>query len=152
MLSQKRSPPDHSPGRHATRISDIAHFCTAARAVPFLAARPQRNAAALAHRATLDIPRELAQFVADLLAAERLRRGTPRGSRALTCCCRPCWACGGSVIARSLARWPRDHGTSRATAYRYLEEVIDLLAEQAPGLHQALEWGMLTAAGAPRST
>ena len=33
----------------------------------------------IAYRATLDVPTELAQFVAKLLAAERRRRGTPRG-------------------------------------------------------------------------
>lgn len=32
----------------------------------------------------------------------------------------------------------RDHGISRATAYRYIDEVIDVLADQAPDLHQAL--------------
>ena len=39
----------------------------------------------IACRATLDVPREPAQFVAKLLAAERRRRSTPRGSRALSC-------------------------------------------------------------------
>lgn len=38
----------------------------------------------IAYSATLDVPRELAEFVSKLLA-ERRRRGTPRGSRALTC-------------------------------------------------------------------
>jgi hypothetical protein len=33
----------------------------------------------IAYRATLDVPAELAQFVAKLLLAERHRRGTPRG-------------------------------------------------------------------------
>ena len=33
----------------------------------------------------------------------------------------------------------RDHGISRATAYRYLDEVIMVLAEQAPELGQALQ-------------
>jgi len=33
----------------------------------------------------------------------------------------------------------RDHGISRATAYRYVDEVIAVLAEQAPDLHQALK-------------
>ena len=33
----------------------------------------------------------------------------------------------------------RDHGISRATAYRYLDEVIEVLAAQAPDLRQALE-------------
>ena len=39
----------------------------------------------ISYRATLDVPRELVLFVAKLLWAERRRRGTPRGSRALTC-------------------------------------------------------------------
>jgi hypothetical protein len=39
----------------------------------------------IAYRGTLDVPRELALFVAKLLVAERRRRGTPRGSRALSC-------------------------------------------------------------------
>ena len=36
----------------------------------------------ITYRATLDIPREVVWFLAKLLAAERQRRGTPRGSRA----------------------------------------------------------------------
>ena len=93
----------------------------------------------ISYGATLDVPRELVLFVAKLLAAERRRRGTPRGSRALTCF-------GEAVLG---LRWfrdrtapdalARDHGISRATAYRYLDEVIDVLAEQAPDLCQALE-------------
>ena len=93
----------------------------------------------IAYRATLDVPRELAQFLAALLAAERRRRGTPRGSRALTCF-------GQAVVG---LRWfrdrtapdalARDHGISRATAYRYLDEVITVLAEQAPDLAEVLE-------------
>ena len=93
----------------------------------------------IVYRATLDVPRELAQFTAALLAAERRRRGTPRGSRALTCF----WQ---AVLG---LRWfrdriapdalARDHGISRATAYRYLDEVIEVLAGQAPDLRAALE-------------
>jgi hypothetical protein len=33
----------------------------------------------------------------------------------------------------------RDHGISRATACRYLDEVVIVLAEQAPDLREALE-------------
>ena len=93
----------------------------------------------IAHRATVDVPRELAWFTARLLLAERRRRGTPQGSRALSCF----WQ---AVLG---LRWfrdrtapdalARDHGISRATAYRYLEEVIAVLAAQAPDLRQALE-------------
>lgn len=39
----------------------------------------------ITYRATLDVPRELVMFTAQLLLAERRRRGTPRGSRSLTC-------------------------------------------------------------------
>ena len=93
----------------------------------------------IACRAALDVPRELAQFTARLLVAERRRRGTPRGSRALTCF----WQ---AVLG---LRWfrdrvtpdalARDHGISRATAYRDVEEVIAVLADQAPDLREALE-------------
>ena len=93
----------------------------------------------IAYRATLDVPRELAQFTARLLLAERCRRNTPKGSRALTCF----WQ---AVLG---LRWfrdrtapdalARDHGISRATAYRYRDEVIDVLAAQAPELREALE-------------
>jgi hypothetical protein len=93
----------------------------------------------IAYRATLDVPRELAQFVAKLLLAERGRRGTPEASRALTCF----WQ---AVLG---LRWfrdrtapdalARDHGISRATAYRYVDEVIAVLAKEAPELRDALE-------------
>ena len=93
----------------------------------------------IAYRATLDVPRELVQFVAKLLWEERRHRGTPTGSRALTCF----WE---AVLG---VRWfrdrtcpealARDHRVSRATGYRYVDEVIAVLAAQAPDLHQALE-------------
>jgi hypothetical protein len=93
----------------------------------------------IAYRATLDVPGELAQFVARLLLAERRHRGTRRGSRALTCF----WQ---AVVG---LRWfrdrttpealARDHGVSRATAYRYIDEVITVLAQQAPELAEALQ-------------
>jgi hypothetical protein len=93
----------------------------------------------IVHHATLDVPRELVQFVAKLLAAERRRRGTPKGSRALTCY----WQ---AVLG---LRWfrdrttpdalARDHEISRATAYRYRDEVIEVLASQAPDLREALD-------------
>jgi hypothetical protein len=93
----------------------------------------------IAYSATLDVDRELVQFVAKLLATERHRRKTPKGSRALTCF----WQ---AVLG---LRWfrdrstpealARDHAISRATACRYRDEVIDVLAGQAPDLHQALQ-------------
>lgn len=92
----------------------------------------------ITYRATLDVPRELAQYLGRLLQAERRERGTRQGVRALTCY-------GQAVLG---LRWfrqntditapARDHGISRATGYRYLDEVVTVLAEQAPDLHEAL--------------
>jgi hypothetical protein len=45
--------------------------------------------------------------------------------------------CAGFARTSMSPRW-RDHGVSRATGYRYLDEVITVLAEQAPDLHDAL--------------
>ena len=39
----------------------------------------------IAYPAMLDVPTELAEFLAALLAAERVNRGTRTGSRALSC-------------------------------------------------------------------
>jgi hypothetical protein len=78
-------------------------------------------------------------FVAKLLLAERRRRGTPRGSRALTCFWEAVLGLRWFRDRASPDALARDHGISRATAYRYRDEVIAVLAEQAPGLRQALE-------------
>jgi hypothetical protein len=93
----------------------------------------------IVYRATLDVPRELVWFVAKLLLAERRRRGTPRGSRALTCFWQAALGLRWFRDRTSPDALARDHGISRATAYRYLEEVITVLADQAPDLRDAPE-------------
>jgi hypothetical protein len=93
----------------------------------------------IAYSATLDVPGELAQFVAKLLLAERRRRGTPRGSRALTCFKQAVLGLRWFRDRTTPEALARDHGISRATAYRYVDEVIEVLAAQAPDLRQALE-------------
>jgi len=93
----------------------------------------------IAYRATLDVPRELAQFTAKLLVAERRRRGTPRGSRALTCFWQAVLGLRWFRDRTTADALARDHGISRATAYRYLDEVIAVLADRAPDLRDALE-------------
>jgi hypothetical protein len=90
------------------------------------------------YAATLDVPRHVVEFLARLLAGHRRRIGTPKGSRALG-------PCRQAVL---VLRWfrdracvhclARDAGISQATGYRYLHEGIDVLAEQAPDLHQVL--------------
>jgi DDE superfamily endonuclease len=86
----------------------------------------------IAYRATLDVPRELAWFVSQLLAAKRRRRGTPKGSRALTCFWQAVLGLRWFRDRTSPDALARDHAISRATAYRYLDEVITVLADEAP--------------------
>ena len=101
----------------------------------------------IAYRATFDVPRETVQFTAQLLAAERRRRGTPRGSRALTCFWQAVLGLRWFRDRASPDALARDHGISRATAYRYLDEVTDVLAAWAPDLREALDRAV--AAGLP---
>jgi hypothetical protein len=93
----------------------------------------------IVHRATLDVSRELVQFVARLLWAERRRRATPKGSRALTCFYQAVLALRWFRDRTDVAALGRDHNVSRATAYRYIEEVIEVLAASAPDLRRVLE-------------
>ena len=93
----------------------------------------------IAYRAMLDVPRELAQYVGRLLRAERRERGTRKDSRALTCFYQAVFALRWFRENRDIAALARDHAISRATGYRYLDEVITVLAAQAPNLHEALQ-------------
>ena len=101
----------------------------------------------ITYRAMLDVPAGLVRYLSRLLAAERRRRATPARSRRLT-------PRGQAVMAlrwfRGRARIEdlgRDHGVSRATAYRYVAEAVDVLSAQAPDLGEALE--RARAEGAP---
>ena len=86
----------------------------------------------ITYSATLDVPADTATLLIELLAAERLRRGTGVGSRAAS-------ARDQAVL---VLRWfredtpmptlARDAGISQATGYRYLHEGIDVLAARAP--------------------
>ena len=94
------------------------------------------------YRAVPGVPAGLLRYLSRLLAAERRRRGTPARSRKLTC----------REQALLALRWFRDrtrparlaagHALSRATACRYLDEAVDVLSAQAPGLDQALKRAM----------
>ena len=95
----------------------------------------------ITYSATLDVPAETATLVTDLLIAERRRRGTGIGARAASA----------RTQALLVLRWfredtgiptlARDAGVSQATGYRYLHEGIDVLAAQAPDVHEVLEAG-----------
>lgn len=90
------------------------------------------------YSATLDMRRETVLFVSSLLHAERRRRGTRKGRRALGCFAQAVlvlrWFLDGTRITQLAA----DNSISVKTVYRYLHEGIDLLAAHAPDLRQAL--------------
>ncbi len=92
----------------------------------------------IAYRATLDVSRELAEYLSRLLRAERRRRGTRTGARALTCFRQAVFGLRWFRQNAEVTALARDAGISRATGYRYLDEVITALADQAPDLHDAL--------------
>jgi hypothetical protein len=96
----------------------------------------------ITYRATLDVPRELVTFTSRLLAAERRRRSTPRGSRKLTCYWQAVLGLRWFRDRTAIGALARDHGVSRATGYRYVDEVIGVLAAEAPELPEALARAM----------
>ncbi|MDT7651760.1 MAG: hypothetical protein QOI36_3166, partial [Pseudonocardiales bacterium] len=93
----------------------------------------------IAYRAMLDVPRELVREVTKLLRGARRARGTRTGSRALTCCYQALLVLAWFRNQGGIALVGAGFGVSRATAYRYRDELIDVLAEQAPDLHDALQ-------------
>jgi len=91
------------------------------------------------YRCTLDVSRELIIYLARLLRAERRRRGTRRGTRALTPFHQARFALAWFRDRVEIERLGAGFGLSRATAYRYLQEAIEVLSLQAPELHEALD-------------
>ena len=94
----------------------------------------------ITYRATLDVPRELVAHVASLLRAHRRTLGTRKGTRLLTC-----WrqAVFGLVWFRNrgvdIPQLGAGFGLSRATSYRYHDEVLTVLSAQAPDLTDVLD-------------
>jgi hypothetical protein len=91
------------------------------------------------YRAMLDVPAELLRYLTRLLATERRRRGTPARSRRLTCRDQALLALRWFRDRTRIDRLAVDHQVSRATAYRYVAEAVDVLSAQAPGLDEALD-------------
>lgn len=75
------------------------------------------------------MPRDTVLYLSALLPTERTRRGTPVGSRALSCYKQ------GVLVLRwfrddtAIDTLARDHHISRATGHRYVNEGIAALAE-----------------------
>ena len=95
----------------------------------------------LSYRATLDVPHETVARVSRWLQAHRRRCDVRPWQRIATCWTQAVlvlrWLKDGTKI-HLLAR---DSGISQATAYRYLHEAIDVIAEHAPQLQDVLTTG-----------
>ena len=93
----------------------------------------------LSYRVTLDIPLQLALFVSRLLAEHRREIGTRDGTRALTCWKQAVFALAWFRDRPDIRRLGQGSGISQATAYRYKDEAIEVLAAKAPTLREALD-------------
>jgi len=91
------------------------------------------------YTATLEINRSTAEYLAARLAAHRRAIGTRRGTRALSPFKQAVLVLRWFVESARLRQLAADNKISKSTAYDYLHEGIDVLAEQAPGLAEVLE-------------
>ena len=87
----------------------------------------------------LDVDRDTVHYVARLLAVERRRLGTRRGTRLLTPFRQALFGLAWLRDRCDIERLGAGFGLSRSTSYRYHEEVLAVLCAQAPGLQEALE-------------
>ncbi|WP_033774471.1 transposase family protein [Salinispora mooreana] len=86
----------------------------------------------------VDVPRELVRHLARLLYAQGQACGTRPGTRALTCYHQALMMLVRFRGAEDLTLLAAGFGISRATAHRYRDEGIMVLATQARDLHTAL--------------
>ncbi len=90
------------------------------------------------YTAVLPLSRPSVDFVADHLVAHRARLGTRTGRRVLGCLEQAVLALRWMLDGTRIAQLSVDNAMSLSTAYRYVHEVLAVLAAQAPSLHQAL--------------
>jgi hypothetical protein len=93
----------------------------------------------LSYRVMLDVPAQLVAFMSGLLAERRREIGTRNGIRALSCWKQAVFALAWFRDRPDVRRLGTGFGISQATAYRYLDEAIEVLAARAPSMRQALE-------------
>jgi len=93
----------------------------------------------LSYRVMLDVPFQLAAFMSGLLAEHRREIGTRDGTRALTCWKQAVFALAWFRDRPDIHRLGAGFGISQATAYRYKDEAIEVLAAKAPSLREALD-------------
>ena len=90
------------------------------------------------YTAVLPVREETVAFLAGLLAAERRRRGTRAGARALPVHQQAVLVLRWLLDGTRMSQLVRDNQVSTSTGYDYLHEGIGVLAARAPSLHSAL--------------
>jgi hypothetical protein len=93
----------------------------------------------VSYRVMLDVPAELVWFVSGLLAAHRREIGTRKGTRRLGCYRQALFGLAWFRDKGDIPRLGAGFGLPQSTAYRYLDEVIEVVAARAPGLQEQLE-------------
>jgi hypothetical protein len=101
----------------------------------------------VSYRVMPGVPTDLIWFVSRLLAARRREIGTRKGTRRLGCYKQALFALAWFRAKGDIPRLGAGFGLSQSTAYRYLDDLIEVLATRAPGLQEQLERAL--AAGAP---
>jgi hypothetical protein len=91
------------------------------------------------YRVMLDVPKDLIWFVAGLLAARRRSIGTRKNTRKLGCYRQAKLGLAWFRDKSDIRRLGAGFGLPQSTAYRYLAEVIGVLAAEAPELREALD-------------
>ncbi|MDQ3401981.1 MAG: transposase [Actinomycetota bacterium] len=92
----------------------------------------------VAYEAVLDVSEDSVLFLADLLGAERVRRGTRRDTRALSTRTQAVLVLRWFLDDARMSGLARDNGISSSTAYAYRDEGIAVLEALVPSLHGAL--------------
>ena len=95
-------------------------------------------AASVTYAAALTARDETVLFLSSLLHAERQRRGTRTGRRALGCFAQAVLVLRWFLDGTRLRQLAVDTAIGQSTAYRYLHEGIDVLAARRPSLRSAL--------------
>jgi len=90
------------------------------------------------YTAVLPVRDETVDFLAGLLAAERLRRGTRSATRSLSAHDQAVLVLRWFLDGTRMRQLVRDNQIGKSTGYDYLHEGIDVLAARSPGLHGAL--------------
>ena len=96
------------------------------------------------YTATLDVDQTTVWHLSALLNTERRRRGTRTGTRSLTCYEQAVLILRWFRDATAIDALARDNHISRATGYRYVDEGVQVLADQAPDLYEVLEHARLS--------